>query len=464
MKRRVNYVRLLILLLPLLGVLGGFVYFYTHPLMIRAKNREVELAGESVNPKDDIIFSFLADENDVTVEGTVDTSKAGTYPVTLKCRFQSKTITYIVTDTTPPELTLKSIETDTYQEVKPKQFVKECKDASEVTFSFKEEPTNKSGKQTVVIVATDAYNNTTEQDAELTRIEDKTAPKVSGTKDIKLRPGESVDLTSGVEASDDMDSKPKITVDDSQVDYNTPGEYEVVYIAADRSGNETRETVTLTIEQDSEEGAEYTSNKVVYLTFDDGPSNVTPTILDILDTYNVKATFFVTGNGQQYNDYIVKAYKAGHQIGLHTYTHEFSYVYSSVDNYFEDLNSISNMVEELTGYHSNIIRFPGGSSNTISDNYSYGIMTELTQMVTDQGYYYFDWNVDSGDASAIGVDPSVIIENACLGTGDSLVILMHDTFGKETTAEALPTIIEYYQSQGYSFATLNEYSPECHHR
>jgi hypothetical protein len=90
-------------------------------------------------------------------------------------------------DTTPPELTVKSIETDTKQEVKPKQFVKECKDASQVTFSFKEEPTKKSGKQTVVIVAADAHNNTTEQEAELTRIEDKTAPKISGTKDIKIR-------------------------------------------------------------------------------------------------------------------------------------------------------------------------------------------------------------------------------------------------------------------------------------
>lgn len=461
MRRRVSIVRLLILLLPLLGILGGFVYFYTHPLMLRGDHKEVELAGESVNPKDEILFSFLADADDVTVEGTVDTSKTGTYPVTLKCRSQSKTITYEVVDTTPPELTVKSIETDTKQEVKPKQFVKECKDASQVTFSFKEEPTKKSGKQTVVIVAADAHNNTTEQEAELTRIEDKTAPKISGTKDINIRPGETVNWQTGVEVEDDMDSKPEITVDDSKVDYNTPGEYEVIYVATDISGNESSKTVTLTIEQ---EGTEYTADKVVYLTFDDGPSNVTPTILDILDTYNVKATFFVTGNGQKYNDYIVKAYKAGHQIGLHTYTHEFSYVYSSVDNYFEDLNMVSNMVEELIGYRSNVIRFPGGSSNTISDNYSYGIMTELIQTVSDQGYYYFDWNVDSQDASDIGVDPSIIIENACLGTGDSVVILMHDTFGKETTAEALPSIIEYYQSQGYSFATLNEYSPECHHR
>ena len=461
MKRRIDIGRLLIILLPVIVAAGLFVYFYTHPLFMRTTQEQVELLSGSVDPKEAVRFSFLAGDDDIKVDGKVDTSQTGTYPVTLSCRSQTKTITYTVVDTTPPELILKSVQTDTKQDLEPKQFVKECNDASQVTYSFKEQPTKEIGDQAVVIVASDAYGNTVEKEATLTREEDKIGPTITGTKNVKIRPGESIDLNAGIEANDDMDTEPQITIDDSGVDYNTPGEYVVVYVATDRTGNETRKEITLTVEGGISQ--DLTNGKVVYLTFDDGPSNVTPEILRILDAYNVKATFFVTGNGGEYNDYIKQAYKAGHAIGLHSYTHDFGYIYSSVENYFEDLNRVSDLVESLIGIRPNIIRFAGGSSNTLSANYAPGIMTELTQLVIDRGYYYFDWNVDSQDASGIGVDSSIIVENAASGTEDSLVILMHDAAGKETTAQALPQIIEYYQAQGYTFATLNEYSPECHH-
>ena len=159
-----------------------------------------------------------------------------------------------------------------------------------------------------------------------------------------------------------------------------------------------------------EQNQDYTkkvTGKVIYLTFDDGPSNYTEDILNILDKYDVKATFFVTCSGSL-DKYAKKIIEKGHTLGLHTCTHRYNTIYSSEENYFNDLNSISNKVEELTGYKSKYIRFPGGSSNTIS-RFNKGIMTRLTQKVTEDGYKYYDWNIDSGDAA--GADKEGVYNN-----------------------------------------------------
>ena len=124
---------------------------------------------------------------------------------------------------------------------------------------------------------------------------------------------------------------------------------------------------------------EQSDEKVVYLTLDDGPSKNTQAVLDILDKYNAKATFFVTGAMPEYKDMIKKAYDKGHTIGMHTYSHDYAKVYASVDAYFQDLDQIGQLVKEEIGYVPCFIRFPGGSSNTISASYTKGIMTTLTQ-------------------------------------------------------------------------------------
>jgi len=204
------------------------------------------------------------------------------------------------------------------------------------------------------------------------------------------------------------------------------------------------------------------NQKVVYLTFDDGPSQNTKKIIDILDRYDAKATFFVTGCNPNYNKYIKEAHDKGHSIGLHTYTHQYDYVYSSVDNYFEDLKSISDMVVDLTGESSNIIRFPGGSSNTISANVP-GLMSELTELVQDKGYQYFDWNADSTDASGNGIPVSQLIKNSTSYDYQYINILFHDSSTKDTTVEALPAIIEYYKDKGYIFLGLENNSFPAHH-
>lgn len=201
--------------------------------------------------------------------------------------------------------------------------------------------------------------------------------------------------------------------------------------------------------------------KVVYLTLDDGPSQNTQKVLDILDKYNAKATFFVTGAMPEYKDMIKKAYDKGHTIGMHTYSHDYAKVYASVDSYFQDLDQIGQLVKEEIGYVPCFIRFPGGSSNTISASYCKGIMSTLTKEVQARGYQYYDWNGSSGDGAVRTTEQ--LVAQATSFHDNNIILLSHDSEAKDTTVEALPQIIEYYQSQGYVFKALDLNSYVAHH-
>ncbi len=205
--------------------------------------------------------------------------------------------------------------------------------------------------------------------------------------------------------------------------------------------------------------------KVAYLTFDDGPSENTIKILNILDKYDVKATFFVIyrkGMEKQYKEIVNR----GHTLALHSYTHNYKKIYSDKDAYFSDLKKIGNYVKSVTGVESNITRFPGGSSNTISNKYNKGIMKDLKKEVLEQGYIYHDWNVDSRDAEQNNIPAETLLKNikASLPKYTKANILMHDTGkAKQTTVEALPKIIEYIKSQGYEIEAITEESTAIRH-
>ena len=201
--------------------------------------------------------------------------------------------------------------------------------------------------------------------------------------------------------------------------------------------------------------------KICYLTFDDGPSANTVKILDILDKYNVKATFFVIWNSQY--SYLYKEIVArGHSIALHSYTHDYSQIYRSTDAYFADLQKISDAVYNVSGVRTTLMRFPGGSSNTVSRSYCKGIMTVLTKEVERRGYTYFDWNAENGDATGKAMTADQMV-NKAKSSASRVVLLQHDAAGKGTTVQALPRIIEYYQSRGYYLIGLNENSYTAHH-
>ena len=201
--------------------------------------------------------------------------------------------------------------------------------------------------------------------------------------------------------------------------------------------------------------------KTIYLTFDDGPSPITPEVLNILDTYGVKATFFVTAQLPQYVSYIREAYLRGHTIGLHSYTHDYS-IYRSEEAYMEDLVKIGDVVKTQIGYVPCFIRFPGGASNETSKEYSEGIMTALTAKVQELGYQYYDWNVAVGDgAEAVTADQEV--EHALATEADTVILLAHDGESKSVTVEALPKIIEGYLERGYTFKAIDRSSTVIHH-
>ncbi len=204
--------------------------------------------------------------------------------------------------------------------------------------------------------------------------------------------------------------------------------------------------------------------KVLHLTFDDGPSENTQAVLDILDRYDAKATFFVIGQNIDYYDLIKKEYDKGHTIGLHSLTHDYQTCYTSVDGYFQDLEGMGAIVKDQIGYVPCFIRFPGGSSNTISTNYAKGIMTTLTGEVQKRGYQYYDWNVSSGDGGVLSTEDIIAQStDASLLEFDSITLLCHDAVGKETTVEALPTIIEHYLDKGYSLEAIDRSSMVAHH-
>ena len=198
------------------------------------------------------------------------------------------------------------------------------------------------------------------------------------------------------------------------------------------------------LEDPSEEAVEEevpTAEKHVYLTFDDGPSVYTDDILDILDRYGVKATFFVNGRSgfdAQYRRIV----EDGHSIGMHSYSHVYDRVYKDLDSFAEDLYQIQKLIYDLTGVDCHLYRFPGGSSNQVHDM----DMKRCIQYLNAKDIHYFDWNVSSGDAlpgthSAEEITATVLSQVSRSGD-DTVVVLMHDSPTKKTTVEALPAILD----------------------
>lgn len=251
----------------------------------------------------------------------------------------------------------------------------------------------------------------------------------------------------GIKAVDncDGDISDKYKVE-GNVDNNTLGEYVLTYKIEDKAKNEN--TITRTVRV-----IERNKNGVIYLTFDDGPQEgTTNVILDILKEEGVQATFFVTCKGP---DYLIKReYDEGHAIALHTCSHDYAKIYSSVDAFFNDLYAVQNRVKNITGQESKITRFPGGSSNTVSRRYSQGIMSRLTNEEKNRGFRYYDWNLSSGDAAGGYPTADQIYNNVVnsLRKNRANMVLMHDI--KPYTRDALRRIIKYGKENGYRFEKI----------
>lgn len=222
----------------------------------------------------------------------------------------------------------------------------------------------------------------------------------------------------------------------------TTGVYTTANIEESIRGTEEEEQLAETESQNTED-----YQKQIYLTFDDGPSRNTDEILDILKEYDVKATFFVVGKTDEQS---VKAYQRivaeGHTLAMHSYSHKYDEVYASEESFAEDLTKLQDYLYQVTGIWPRFYRFPGGSSNTVSQV----DMQELIAYLNENGITYFDWNIASGDAVSDPLSAETIAENCVtkLDSTNECMILMHDAAGKETTVEALPEIIQTIQDRG----------------
>ena len=189
----------------------------------------------------------------------------------------------------------------------------------------------------------------------------------------------------------------------------------------------------------SEEGEN--QKKRVYLTFDDGPSSNTEAILDVLKEYDVKASFFVVGKEDDASmEMYQRIVEEGHTLGMHSFSHQYSNIYQSVDSFAQDLEKLQRLLKLATGEEVKLYRFPGGSSNKVSN---IG-MEEFIRYLKKRDIVYYDWNVSSGDATSQELEPEEVVQNVIndVRLYQNSVVLMHDGANKVNMVEALPEMIE----------------------
>jgi len=218
------------------------------------------------------------------------------------------------------------------------------------------------------------------------------------------------------------------------------------------NSNTSKDEETKEAEVDGESIEKPIERKVAYLTFDDGPTTkITPQILDILDNYDIKATFFVIGSLAEVNQDVLKDVDMrGHIIGNHTYSHDYKLIYSSVDALMKDIDKADEVLESiLPNYKRGLFRFPMGSFKKY----------QFVEAVKNKGYKHYDWNALNGDAEALNVPANKLISNVkkTVCGKNKVIILMHDAQTKQTTADSLSRVIDYLLEEGYSFETLNNY-------
>ncbi|WP_017414265.1 polysaccharide deacetylase family protein [Clostridium tunisiense] len=195
--------------------------------------------------------------------------------------------------------------------------------------------------------------------------------------------------------------------------------------------------------------------KTIYLTFDDGPSVLTGEILDILNKFEVKGTFFLIGNQIKGQEEIVKRlHKEGHSIGLHTYTHEYKKIYSSQQRFISEMLTTQKIVDDLTGVKPNIIRFPFGSNKKLSQIF--------LNNLHNHNFKVYDWNLFMSDGINCKTPPYKLYKEATkpVESEGPVILLMHCDYTHKNTCKALPEVIKFYKDKGYEFKVIDETTPE----
>ena len=227
-------------------------------------------------------------------------------------------------------------------------------------------------------------------------------------------------------------------------------------------GKDNADAVNVQNQMDMENQKVEGQTQKVYLTFDDGPSENTAKILDILKEKNVKATFFVIGKEDEESRALYQRIVAeGHTLGMHSFSHKYSVIYDSLEAFEEDVNHLRSYLAEITGEEPDIIRFPGGSSNQVSNT----DMTEFIHYLNQEGITYYDWNVASGDATSQAYTADELVQNVITDVEkyDTSIVLMHDAATKGTTVDALGPMIDQLQTMGVELLPIDENTKPIQH-
>ncbi len=407
------------------------------------------------------------DKYSVEEKDNVDKDNIGSYSVNYDVKYKNKNYNIErkveVVDTTAPVITtnIEEYKKDVCNNKEINKLEYKAEDNYDGDITNKVERIDEEDK--VILKVTDSSNNSTTKEIKISYTK-RPNPilKLNGNYTQYVLQGTKYD-DKGVNVLDGCtNNKVKATVTtEGTVDTNTIGTYTIKYTAKVNNYTGTSSRKVVVIKKTDTAPIKSNEKKVVYLTFDDGPGPYTSELLNILDKYNVKVTFFVTNQFPNYQNLIAEESKRGHVVAVHSYTHKWN-IYKSVEAYENDFKKMDDIIFKQTGKRSEIFRFPGGGSNTVSKKYATGVVTAIKNDMQSKGYVYFDWNVDSNDAG--GSNTEGIYNNVIRGirNHNSSVVLLHDIHSK--TIPSIERIIKYAKENGYTFKTLSKDSPTCHHK
>ena len=466
---------ILCIILTIFIAIIGLTYIFEVPQIEIDHNLNIEINSENKIEKPKAYYHFLNETSNLKMSNNINYKKLGSYEINLEMntligKYKKRVIVNVV-DTQKPELTLGK-----EAEFKQPYYIEYSEPGFKAIDSFEGDLT-KNVKVEKEVINEDEYNliytvkDSSGNEAKQIRrviITDDVKPEISlnGESNMLITLNEKY-TEEGATAQDakDGDITNKIEIE-GKVDTTKEGTYYISYKAKDKSLNEAIKKRIVIVKKAENLNTNIEGEiGIIFLTFDDGPSNnITPQVLDILKENNIKATFFLINYNDEKENTVKREYEEGHSIGIHGYSHNYQEIYTSEEAYMDNLKKLQEKINHTTGYTTYITRFPGGSSNTISE-FNKGIMTRLTQLVVESGYKYYDWNVSSEDAVGAST-PDELYNNVIegLSKGKRNFVLMHDFDKNEAIIEALPKIIQYGNENGYVFEKITEETPMITHR
>lgn len=410
-----------------------------------------------VLPREDV-------ELDVKISNPIGDGKVGTYTVEYTASYgiwrDSAVRTVHIVDNAAPRIMLKK--SPASYTIPGQPYLEEgfaARDNHDGDLTDKVQIVEKGGK--VIYSVEDSSGNRTEITRNIVYY-DPIAPELTleGPETITINAGEPFEdpgCTALDNSAGDLTGRVQVR---GKVNIYRAGTYQLEYYVEDVYDNSASVVRTVEVKAIPQPEVLVPEEKVIYLTFDDGPSAYTEELLEVLREYDVKVTFFVCNTDCV--DVLKKIAEDGHAIGIHSVTHDYKTIYASEEAYFADLFGMQRIIEEHTGIKTTLVRFPGGGSNTVS-RFNPGIMTRLAQALHDMGFQYFDWNVDSDDAGRSKTTKKVL-RNVKKGVEevDVAIVLQHDV--KKYSVRAVEDIILWGLEEGYEFRALDASSPTFHHK